>query len=117
MDRGITPPTIFSLASWFLASTLMNSKMGTISKKFATLAATAVFVSPFLPQTLNKKNYPELYHLQGGIKFAIQISPLLNINYLTSKPKNMFLQMGRQNFRVSSSFKNVTKSPIVKKLM
>ena len=58
----------------------MNSKMETISKQLATLAATAVFVSPFLPQnshfqTLNKKttqthtiprgvwNLPHKFHL------------------------------------------------------
>ena len=42
-----TPKTVFLN---FLASTLMNSKMETISKKIASLATTAVFVSPFLPQ-------------------------------------------------------------------
>ena len=52
-------------------------------KKFATLAATAVFESLFFQKQqiyhfLAGNNYPDLPHLQGGIKFAKQISPLLN---------------------------------------
>ena len=47
--RARAPKTVFLI---FLASTLMNSKMETISKKFAALAAAAVFVIPFLPQKL-----------------------------------------------------------------
>ena len=50
----------------------MNSKMEAISKKSATLAATAVFVNPFLHKKkailgitfLTGKNYPDWHHLQ-----------------------------------------------------
>ena len=51
----------------------MNSKMETISIKFAGWGAAKVFVNPFLPQ---KQLFLEF--LPGGMKFATQISPLLN---------------------------------------
>ena len=49
----------------------------------ARLAARAVFVrlfSPFFPQkqAFSVNNHPDSHHLQGGMKFATQISPLLN---------------------------------------
>ena len=55
-----------------------------IQKKFATLAVRAVFVSSFLLQKqlvydfLARNNYPNSPQLQGGMKFATQISSLLN---------------------------------------
>ena len=55
-----------------------------LSKKFACLAAKAVFVSSFLIQKQliydfsAVNNYPNSPHLQGCMKFATQISPLLN---------------------------------------
>ena len=48
------------------------------------MAARAVFVSSFLLQKqliydfLAGNNYPDSPHLQWGMKFATQISPLLN---------------------------------------
>ena len=64
----------------------MNSKWQPFQKKFATLAATAVFEIPFLPQKhpfskLAGKNYPDSQNLQGGMNFATQISLLLNYYY------------------------------------
>ena len=56
--RARAPKTVFIK---FLASTLMNSKMETISKKFAALAASAVFVIPFLHQ---KQPFSEIHFWQ-----------------------------------------------------
>ena len=62
----------------------MSSKMETIKKKFARLGAAAVSVSPCLPQKqpfleyLPGNNNPDSHHSQGVMKFATQISPLLN---------------------------------------
>ena len=60
-----------------------------MSKKFATLAATAVFVIPFLHQKqsfLESHFWQEIITLtctiRGGMKFATQISPLLNLYYV-----------------------------------
>ena len=64
----------------------------------ATLAATAVFVSPFLPQKqlfldfLPGNNYPDSHHLLGVMKFATQISPLLNLYSKTAKIRD-FLEV------------------------
>ena len=61
-----------------------NQNQKPFEKKFAELAARAVFVSRFLLQKqliydfLGGNNYPDLPHLQGGMKFVWQISPLLN---------------------------------------
>ena len=61
------------------------------NKKFATLAARAVFERLFFLQQqliydfLAGNNYPDSPHLQRGMKFATQISPLLNCNYKLGK--------------------------------
>ena len=57
--------------------------------KFATLAARAVFVGLFLLKKqliydfLAANNYPYSPHSQRGMKFATQISPLLNYYYFS----------------------------------
>ena len=62
-----------------------NQNQKPFEKKFAGLAARAVFVILFLLQIqliydfLTGNNYPNSPHLQGGMKFASQISPLLNL--------------------------------------
>ena len=66
----------------FDLSSNQNQKL--IKKIFARLAARAVFGSPFILQKqliydfLSGNNYPDRPHLQGGMKFATQISQLLN---------------------------------------
>ena len=40
--------------------------------------------------TLAGNNYPNLPHSQEGMKFATQISPLLNFSYCLSFCQNMF---------------------------
>ena len=70
---------LFDLAS--------NQNQKPFAKKVATLAARAVFESRFFSSSKKKlicdfwagNNYPDSPHSQGGIKFATQISPLLNL--------------------------------------
>ena len=73
----------------------MNSKMETISKKVCNFACHSSFCNPvFASKTavfritfLAGNNYPDLHDLQRGMKFATQISPLLNLlfNFLNLK--------------------------------
>ena len=62
-----------------------NKNQKPFQKKFATLAASAVFVSLFFLQNqliydfLARNNNPDSPLSQGGMKFATQISPLLNL--------------------------------------
>ena len=62
-----------------------NQNHKPFEKKFATLAARAVFVTSFLLQKhlicdfLTRKNYPNSPDSQGGMKFATLISPLLKL--------------------------------------
>ena len=73
------------MANLFDLSTNQNKKP--FEKKFTELAAGAVFVSLFLLQKqliyyfLAGNNYPKSPLSQGGMKFASQISPLLNLFY------------------------------------
>ena len=61
-----------------------NQNQKPFEKKFETLAARAVFVSLFfflknlIFDFLAGKIYPDSPRSQGGMKFATQISPLLN---------------------------------------
>ena len=72
----------FVCQSLFDLSSNQNQKP--FEKKFATLAARAVFVNLFSLQKqlindfLAGNNYSDLPYLQRVMKFAIQISPLLN---------------------------------------
>ena len=75
-----------------------NQNQKPIEKKFARLAARAVFASSFLLQKqliydfLAGNNYPNSPHLQGDMTFTAQISPLLNLTKLIirSAYKNLF---------------------------
>ena len=64
-------------------------------KKFAGLAAIAVFVSAFFLQKqliydfLAGNNQSDSPHSQGGMKFATQISPLLNYILLVGVPQTL----------------------------
>ena len=85
----ITKPLLISFRTDIVLSARLfdlssNQNQKPFEKKFATLAARAVFVSSFLLQKqliydfLAGNNYTNQPHLQEGVKFAIQISPLLN---------------------------------------
>ena len=73
-----------------------NQNQKTFEKRFAALAARAVFVSSFMLQKqlifdfLAGNNSPKSPHSQGGMKFATQISPLLN--YLCLLEGNVFMK-------------------------
>ena len=59
------------------------------------MATTTVFVSLFLPQKqpfsdFEQKNYPDSHHSQAGMKFASQISPLLNYNLAKNEKEISF---------------------------
>ena len=53
-------------------------------------------------QILNTKNYPDLHHSRGGIKFETQISPLPNFNKieLSISRKTHFLRHTYNNFLI-----------------
>ena len=86
-------------------------------KNFSTIGGQACIFPPFLPCVLpqkmvkwvyldsdfrlksyrqHKNNYPDLHHSQGGMKFATQISPLLN--YLSSSNKLKIPNFELQSF-------------------
>ena len=69
--------------SKFLASSLMNKKIKTISKKVCTFWVLEQFLFAPFDKKVNfwLNNYLDSHHSQGGMKFATQISPLINSSY------------------------------------
>ena len=63
-----------------LTSSLMKSKIKTISKKVCRFGCSSSSRLPLFDKKVHfwLNNYLHLYHLQGGMKFAPQILPLLN---------------------------------------